>query len=96
VQDETVAPLKQISNPPPFVPLKNRIKLGVIETGDPFSSYVKSEKTKENPPMPKSVTAGLMAASKENDQVSFGAEKAGVKTVGSELAVSEENVPLSV
>jgi hypothetical protein len=29
-------PLKQISNPPPFGPLKNRIKVGVIATGKLF------------------------------------------------------------
>jgi putative pyrroloquinoline-quinone binding quinoprotein/cbb3-type cytochrome c oxidase subunit III len=33
VQDAAVVPLKQIKNPPPFVPLKNRIKVGVIATG---------------------------------------------------------------
>jgi hypothetical protein len=33
VQDAAVVPLKQTSNPPPFVPLKNRIKVGVIATG---------------------------------------------------------------
>jgi hypothetical protein len=32
VQDAAVVPLKQIKNPPPFVPLKNRIKVGVIAT----------------------------------------------------------------
>jgi hypothetical protein len=36
VQDARVAPLKQISNPPPFVPLKNRMKVGVIATGKLF------------------------------------------------------------
>jgi hypothetical protein len=34
-QDAAVVPLKQTSNPPPFVPLKNRIKVGVIATGEP-------------------------------------------------------------
>ncbi len=30
-----VVPSKQIANPPPFVPLKNRINVGVIATGEP-------------------------------------------------------------
>jgi len=30
-----VAPSKQIANPPSFVPLKNRMKVGVIATAEP-------------------------------------------------------------
>jgi hypothetical protein len=36
VQFWAFVPLKQIANPPPFPPLKNRIKVGVIATGEPF------------------------------------------------------------
>jgi hypothetical protein len=36
VQVATVVPLKQISNPPPFPGLKNRIKVGMMATGEPF------------------------------------------------------------
>ncbi|HXF26625.1 MAG TPA: hypothetical protein VN610_05090 [Bryobacteraceae bacterium] len=34
-QDAGVVPLNQISKPPPFVGLKNRIKVGAIATGEP-------------------------------------------------------------
>ena len=37
VQVATVVPVKQISNPPPLGPLKNRTKVGVIATAEPFS-----------------------------------------------------------
>jgi hypothetical protein len=36
VQD-WIAPLKHISHPPPIVALKNRIKAGVMATGEPSS-----------------------------------------------------------